>query len=91
MIKPAHVERMKKLFLNSVKFSAEKAHEQETAMTPAITTDAVDSKSLSFFTFMDEGEGVLGPRMTIHSQAQLQALQYLDDPDRTLDSLSRYP
>jgi hypothetical protein len=33
---------------------------------------------------MDESEGVLGPRMTIHSQA----LQYLDDPDRTLDSLS---
>lgn len=41
---------------------------------------------------MDEGEGVLGgPTMTIHSQAELQALQYLDDPDRTLDSLSRYP
>ena len=91
-IKPAHVERMKTLFLNSVKFSAEKAHEQETAMTPATKNDALDSKSLSFFTFMDEGEGVLGgPRMTIHSQAELQALQYLDDPDRTLDSLSRYP
>ena len=55
-IKPVHVERMKTLFLNSVKLSAEKAHEQETAMTPATKTNALDSKSLSFFTFMDEGE-----------------------------------
>ena len=29
--------------------------------------------------------------MTIHSQVEFQAMQYLDDPDRTLDSLSGYP
>lgn len=86
-IKPAYVERMKTLFLNCVKFSAEKAQQQETAMTSDLTTDAVDSKSLSFFTFMDEAEG--GPRMTIHSQAELQ--QFLEDTDRTLGSLTRYP
>lgn len=87
-IKPAYAERMKTLFLNSVKFSVEKAQQQETSMTP-LTTDAVDSKSLSFFTFMDEGDG--RPTMTIHSQAELQALQYLEDIDRTLGSLTRYP
>lgn len=86
-IKPADVENMKNLFLNTLRFSSEREHQQNTM--PSRTNEVVDSKTLSFFTFMADADGE--PRTSLHSQAELQGLQYLEDSDRALSMLDRYP
>src|SRR5688572_17025335 len=53
------------------------------------TDEVVDSKTLDFFTFMVDPNGE--SRATLHSQAELQGLQYLEDSDRALSMLDRYP
>jgi hypothetical protein len=87
-IKPANVEHMKNLFLNTLRFSSEKEHQQNTTM-PSRTDEVVDSTTLDFFTFMADADGE--PRTTLHSQAELQGLQYLEDSDRALSVLNKYP
>ena len=83
-----NVEQMKNLFLNTLRFSCERDH-QRNAIMPSRTDEVVDSKTLDFFTFMADADGE--PRMTLHSQAKLQGLQYLEDSDRALNVLDRYP
>ena len=40
---------------------------------------------------MQDGDGQSEPRMTLQSQAELEGLQYLENTDKTLSSLRRYP
>lgn len=87
-IKPANIEQMRNLFINTLRFSANKEHQQD-ATKPGLSDEVVDSKTLDYFTFMADADEE--PRMTLHSQAELQGLQYLEDSDRTLGSLERYP
>ena len=87
-IKPANVEQMKNLFLNTLRFSSEREHQQN-AMMPSRTDEMVDSKTLDFFSIMADADGE--PGTTLHSQAELQGLQYLEDSDRALSMLGRYP
>ena len=56
---------------------------------PSRTDEVVDSKTLDFFTFLADADGE--PRMTLHSQAELQGLQYLEDSEKALSLLDRYP
>ena len=80
-IKPANVEHMKNLFLNTLRFSTERKHQKNTTMLSR-TDEVVDSKTLDFFTFMVDPNG--DSRATLYSQAELQGLQYLEDSDRAL-------
>ena len=50
--------------------------------------EALDSNTLDFFTFMGNTSSETG---NAQSQAELQALQYLDDGDRTLQCLVKFP
>lgn len=87
-IKPANVEQMRNLFLNTLRFLAEREHQKDATKSGRFD-EVVDSRTLDFFTFMTDSDGE--PRTTLKSQAELQGLQYLEDSDRTLASLEKYP
>ena len=83
-----NVDQMKKLFLNTLRLSAGRLVTGNTASASSYVDEGLDSRTLDFFSFMDNVE--VQPT-TLQSQAELQGLQYLEDSDRTLSSLSRYP
>ena len=82
------VETMKNLFLNTLKISSTSEHRQNWSDSTNVN-EALDSNTLDFFTFMQDGQ--CEPRRTLQSQAELEGLQYLEDTDKTLRSLQRYP
>src|SRR6218665_136383 len=87
-IKPVNLEVMRNLFLNTLRFLSAREHQQDATKSGRFV-EVVDSKTLNCFTFMVDSDGK--PRTTLQSQAELQGLQHLEDSDRTLTSLERYP
>ena len=89
-IKPAILEQMRNLFLNTLRMLSARENQQDATMSGRFDEVLVDSKTLDFFTFMSDSDGE--PRTTLQSlKAELQGLQYLEDSDRILSSLERYP
>jgi len=87
-IQPANLEQMRNLFLKSLRFLSARENQQD-AIKSGRFDEVVASKTLDFFTV--RADSAWGPRTTLQSQAELQGLQYLEDSDRTLSSLERYP
>jgi len=86
-IKPAKLEQMRHLFLNTLWFLSAGENQQDATKSGRFD-EVVDSKTLDFFTFMADSDGE--PRTTLQSQAEFDFMA-IEDSDRTLSSLERYP
>jgi len=83
-------DQLKNLFIRTVRQLASSASGCASGAAEASlhVDEALDSKTLDFFTFMENTSSETG---NAQSQAELQALQYLDDGDRTLQCLVKFP
>lgn len=82
------VDRLKKLFLATLQeYISSKLQKNAGSQD----TEEMDSKTLDFFTFMDNVAAEESPSLSLQSRGEIQGLQYLEDRDKTLHSLNRYP
>lgn len=90
-LKPEVLDEMKNLFLNTLTLCANQELEQSSSQTVNTTSAycALDSQSLDYFTFMQNTEE--HQSTSVQSQAQLEGMQYLEDGDKSVSSLNRYP
>jgi hypothetical protein len=79
---------MKRLFLGTLKDTSA-AQLQPSFDNTATASDMLESDTLDFFTFMNTEDSVAATNAQSH--VELQGLQYLEDADKTLSSLHRYP
>jgi len=91
----AIVDKLKKWFLTALKEHciAQQLHSGAVggAHGVRVNDDGLNSTTLDFFTFMDTIEPQENGAAGLQSRGEIQGLQYLDDSDKTLQSLKQYP
>jgi hypothetical protein len=83
------VERMKSLFMCALQDVSATQQLQQNSDRSSKSNDLLDSNTLDFFTFMNTDDN--SASTNTQSQVELQGLQYLEDSDKLLSSLDRYP
>jgi hypothetical protein len=90
------MDKMKQLFLDTVKDFCNAQLQQKSASASQLDTVddrlELNSKTLDFFSFMDNTSTASDQSTNdvVLSRAELEARQYLDDTDTSLQSLIRY-
>ena len=89
----AIVEKLKKWFLTALQeYCNAQLHSGSVSGAHADNDGDLNSTTLDFFTFMDTIEPQQNAAAgLLQSRGEIQGLQYLDDSDKTLQSLKQYP
>lgn len=87
----ATVEKLKKWFFTTLQEYCSAQLHSGAVSGLQHDNDDLNSKTLDFFTFMDSIEPQQQNAGSLQSRGEIQGLQYLDDSDKTLQSLKQYP